>query len=135
MTSGHLDPWQTTQHIASYSRRRHTMDDVTHYSRAHLTTLLRPPHSPHLSNSLTPWLLLCCPMSQILSLLVVDTESVERNLRLLGGKQLSERIMIACAHKLGRQTAHEILRQYAPRPDFVAALESDERIASAMSQS
>ena len=71
---------------------------------------------------------------QILSLLVVDTESVERNLRLLGGKQLSERIMIACAHKLGRQTAHEILRQYAPRPDFVAALESDERIASVMSK-
>ena len=59
---------------------------------------------------------------------------MERNLRLLGGKQLSERIMIACAHKLGRQTAHEILRQYAPRPDFVAALESDERIASAMSK-
>ena len=71
---------------------------------------------------------------QILALLVVDTESVERNLRLLGGKQLSERIMIACAHKLGRQTAHEILRQYAPRPDFVAALESDERIASAMTK-
>jgi len=72
--------------------------------------------------------------TQILSLLVVDTESVERNLNLLGGKQLSERIMIACAHKLGRQTAHEILRQYAPRADFVAALESDERIASVMSR-
>ena len=80
-------------------------------------------------------MLFCLPStSQILALLVVDTESVERNLRLLGGKQLSERIMLACAHKLGRQTAHEILRQYAPRPDFVAALESDERIASAMSK-
>ena len=77
----------------------------------------------------------CCrPVAQILSLLVVDAQSVERNLHLLGGKQLSERIMLACSHKLGRQAAHEILRQYAPRPDFVSALESDERIASAMSK-
>ena len=67
-------------------------------------------------------------------MLTVDVESVERNLQLMGGKQLSERIMIACAHKLGRQEAHEILRTYAGRSDFVQALHSDARIASVMSK-
>ena len=67
-------------------------------------------------------------------MLTVDVESVERNLQLLGGKQLSERIMLACAHKLGRQEAHEILRTHAGRADFVQALQADARIASAMSQ-
>ena len=65
---------------------------------------------------------------------MVDTEQVERNLNLLQGKQLSERVMIACAHKLGRQQAHEILRLHANRPDFVQALEQDDRIASVMSR-
>ena len=65
-------------------------------------------------------------------MLTVDVEQVERNLNLMGGRQLSERVMLACAHKLGRQEAHEILRQYAPRPDFVHALRTDARIASAM---
>ena len=64
----------------------------------------------------------------------MDADAVERNLNLMGGKQLSERIMIACSHKLGRQEAHEILRQYAGRPDFVPALQADPRIASVMSK-
>lgn len=79
---------------------------------------------------LTHYILL--EMTKILTVLEVDLDAVERNLNLMGGKQLSERIMIACAHKLGRQEAHEILRTLTSRTDFVQALRSDPRITSVM---
>lgn len=73
-------------------------------------------------------------MHKILSVLNVDEEAVSRNLHSGGGKQVAERIMMALAHKLGRQTAHEILRVHASAEDFVAALQGDERVASALSE-
>lgn len=71
-------------------------------------------------------------MHKILAVLHVDEESVDKNLRSGGGKQLAERIMMALAGKLGRQAAHEILRVHASKDDFVGALKADERVASAL---
>ncbi len=72
-------------------------------------------------------------MAAVLRKLAVDEEAVERNLRSGGGRNLSERIMMALASKLGRQTAHEILRTHAGSSDFVAALKADASVASALS--
>ena len=41
--------------------------------------------------------------------------------------------MMALADKLGRQAAHEILRQHAAERDFVGALKSDARISGVLS--
>lgn len=71
-------------------------------------------------------------MHAILVALHVDTDAVDRNLRLGGGKQLAERIMMALASKLGRQAAHEILRVHASSDNFVDALKGDSRVTQAL---
>ena len=71
-------------------------------------------------------------MAKVLIALHVDEEAVGRNLRAGGGTQLAERIMMAIAGKIGRQTAHEILRTHAGATDFVGALRADARIAAAL---
>jgi adenylosuccinate lyase len=73
-------------------------------------------------------------MDGVLSKLHVDVESVDRNLRSGGGKQLAERIMMSLAGKLGRQAAHEILRVHASSDDFVKALKGDARVAAALTE-
>lgn len=75
-------------------------------------------------------------MVKILKALNVDKEAVHENLHAGGGKQLAERIMIALASKLGRQTAHEILKLHANEPadQFVAALKADARISGALTE-
>jgi adenylosuccinate lyase len=70
--------------------------------------------------------------AKVLAALTVDEEAVARNLTAGGGRQLAERIMLALAAKLGRQTAHEVLRTLTAAPDFVAALRADERVAGAL---
>lgn len=45
----------------------------------------------------------------VLSGLVVHTDKMRRNLDLLGGFLLSERVMFALADKLGKQSAHELV--------------------------
>jgi adenylosuccinate lyase len=74
-------------------------------------------------------------MSKVLAVLHVDEAAVDRNLRSGGGTQLAERIMMALAGKLGRQTAHEILRTHAGSEDFVGALRGDARIRGALEES
>lgn len=49
-------------------------------------------------------------MKRILEGLVINSNKINRNLHLLGGRQLSEKIMIELARKIGRQKAHEMLR-------------------------
>jgi len=71
-------------------------------------------------------------MGGVLSKLAVDEESVRRNLNAGGGRQCAERVMMALAGKLGRQEAHEILREHAGGADFVAALKGDSRVAAAL---
>ena len=41
--------------------------------------------------------------------------------------------MLALTGKLGRQTAHEVLRVHAGADDFVAAMQADPRVAGALS--
>lgn len=68
-----------------------------------------------LSNStvITHYILL--ESRKILASLAVDHESVKKNLYLLNGDQLAERIMVALTNKLpgGRQEAHHLLKKYA----------------------
>jgi adenylosuccinate lyase len=79
---------------------------------------------------LTHYILL--EMQKVLAVLVVDEERVAVNLMAGGGRQLAERIMMALADKLGRQESHEILRTHSAAEDFVGALRSDARVASAL---
>lgn len=80
---------------------------------------------------LTHYMLL--EMQKVLAALSVDEAAVARNLHSGGGKQLAERIMMALAGKIGRQVAHELLRELASSAEFVAALRADARVAAALS--
>ena len=71
-------------------------------------------------------------MAGVLTKLAVDEAAVARNLHAGGGRQCAERVMLALAGKLGRQAAHEILKQHAGAEDFVAALKADARVAGAL---
>jgi adenylosuccinate lyase len=48
-------------------------------------------------------------MNGVLSGLAVDAPRMRRNLDLLGGFLLSERVMFALSEKVGKQTAHELV--------------------------
>lgn len=74
-------------------------------------------------------------MTKVLTVLHVDVERVDANLRAGGGTQLAERIMMALASKLGRQSAHEILKHHAGTGDFVGALKGDAQVTSVLSES
>ena len=71
-------------------------------------------------------------MAKVLRVLHVDEAHVSANLRAGGGAQLAERIMMALADKLGRQTAHEMLKQHAGTGDFNAALRADARVTAVL---
>lgn len=72
-------------------------------------------------------------MTRVAAALTVDEDAVARNLHAGGGRQVAERIMLALASSLGRQEAHEILRQLTAAPDFVTAVKSDSRVRAALS--
>lgn len=50
-------------------------------------------------------------MNKVIAGLEVDEKSLKRNLDYLGGLLLSEAVMFALAEKMGKQTAHELLRE------------------------
>ncbi|HSC94734.1 MAG TPA: adenylosuccinate lyase [Burkholderiales bacterium] len=52
---------------------------------------------------------LLATMSYVLSGLTVDASRMRRNLDLLGGFLLSERVMFALSEKVGKQTAHDLV--------------------------
>ena len=81
---------------------------------------------------LTHYILL--EMGKVLGVLHVDEERVAANLHVGGGSQLAERIMMALAGRLGRQTAHEILKAHAGSGDFVGALRADGRVTGVLSE-
>lgn len=58
----------------------------------------------------------------ILKGLHINVENSLKNLNLLQGRQLAERIMIYLTPAIGRQNAHEILRQLTKCEDFAEAL-------------
>jgi adenylosuccinate lyase len=76
-------------------------------------------------------------MKSVLSGLHVDAGRMRRNLDLLGGFLLSERVMFALSDKVGKQTAHELVYEASMRGiesgvSFEQALMQDRRVAAAL---
>ncbi|MCC6532767.1 MAG: adenylosuccinate lyase [Burkholderiales bacterium] len=77
-------------------------------------------------------------MKYVLSGLVVRPHHMLRNLKLLGGFLLSERVMFAIADKVGKQTAHELVYEASMRGleggmTFEQALFENARVRAALS--
>jgi adenylosuccinate lyase len=80
---------------------------------------------------------LLAAMNYILSGLHVDTGRMRRNLDLLGGFLLSERVMFALSEKVGKQTAHDLVYEASMHGieggiNFEQALLQDPRVAAAL---
>jgi adenylosuccinate lyase len=76
-------------------------------------------------------------MKGVLSGLHVDAGRMRRNLDLLGGFLLSERVMFALSDKVGKQTAHDLVYEASMHGiehgiGFEPALMQDKRIAAAL---
>jgi adenylosuccinate lyase len=76
-------------------------------------------------------------MKYVLTGLHVDAERMRRNLDLLGGFLLSERVMFALSEKAGKQTAHDLVYEASMRGieggiSFERALMQDPRVAAAL---
>jgi len=76
-------------------------------------------------------------MKYVLSGLHVDAARMRRNLDLLGGFLLSERVMFALADKVGKQTAHDLVYEASMHGieggiSFEKALMQDPRVAAAL---
>lgn len=76
-------------------------------------------------------------MNYVLSGLVVDGQRMRRNLDLLGGFLLSERVMFALSEKVGKQTAHELVYEASMRGiergiSFEHSLMRDARVSAAL---
>ena len=80
---------------------------------------------------------LLATMKYVLSGLHVDAGRMRRNLDLLGGFLLSERVMFALSDKIGKQTAHDLVYEASMRGiehgiSFEKALMQDKRVAAAL---
>ena len=76
-------------------------------------------------------------MKYVLGGLTVDAPRMRRNLDLLGGFLLSERVMFALSEKLGKQTAHDLVYEASMHGiergvSFERALMQDKRVAAAL---
>jgi adenylosuccinate lyase len=81
---------------------------------------------------------LLAAMNDVLSGLTVDAPRMRRNLDVLGGFLLSERVMFALSEKVGKQTAHELVYEASMRGiehglRFEDALLQDARVKEALS--
>lgn len=80
---------------------------------------------------------LLASVRRLLAGLEVDAAAMRRNLGLLGGFLLSERVMFALSEKVGKQSAHELVYEAAMRgiergASFEQALMEDARIEAAL---
>jgi adenylosuccinate lyase len=76
-------------------------------------------------------------MNYVLSGLHVDAGRMRRNLDMLGGFLLSERVMFALSGKVGKQTAHDLVYEASMHGiehgiSFEKALMQDQRVAAAL---
>lgn len=76
-------------------------------------------------------------MHYVLSGLVVNVKAMRRNLDLLGGFLLSERVMFALSDKIGKQTAHELVYEASMHGlehgmTFEQALMQNEQVRAAL---
>ncbi|UCG01213.1 MAG: adenylosuccinate lyase [Candidatus Heimdallarchaeota archaeon] len=67
-------------------------------------------------------------MKELLNELIINEENVERNLYLLKGRQCSENLLVKLTSSIGRQKAHEILRDLTKEDDFVNAVKNHPQI-------
>ncbi len=77
-------------------------------------------------------------IKRVLTGLVVNADKMRRNLDLLGGFLLSERVMFAISDKVGKQTAHELVYEVSMHGmehgiSFEQALQQDKRVRDALS--
>lgn len=77
-------------------------------------------------------------LKRVLTGLVVNADKMRRNLDLLGGFLLSERVMFAISDKVGKQTAHELVYEVSMHGlehgiSFEQALQQDKRVRDALS--
>ncbi len=82
---------------------------------------------------------LLASMRYVIEGLEVNVAAMRRNLDLLGGFLLSERVMFALSGKLGKQTAHELVYEVSMHGlehgiRFEEALKQDKRIGNALSR-
>lgn len=73
-------------------------------------------------------------MKEILSGLTINEENVEKNLFLLKGRQCSENLLVKLTDSIGRQKAHEILRELTKEDDFVRAVKNHTQIKPLFSE-
>ena len=76
-------------------------------------------------------------MKYVLSGLSVDAPRMRRNLDMLGGFLLSERVMFVLSDKVGKQTAHDLVYEASMHGiehgvSFERALMQDQRVAAAL---
>jgi adenylosuccinate lyase len=76
-------------------------------------------------------------MRRVLTGLAVNSAQMRRNLDLLGGFLLSERVMFAISDKIGKQTAHELVYEVSMHGiehgiPFEQALQQDKRVRDAL---
>jgi adenylosuccinate lyase len=78
-------------------------------------------------------------MRRVLAGLDVRPAQMRKNLGLLGGLLLSERVMLALGERIGKQTAHEVVYEVAMKAheagaDFKDALLADARVSPHLSR-
>lgn len=78
-------------------------------------------------------------MKFTLSGLIVKKDKMRKNLDILGGFMLAERVMFALSEKVGKQTAHELVYEASMHGledggTFAQALSEDERIKAALTR-
>ncbi len=76
-------------------------------------------------------------MKYVLGGLTVDAPRMRKNLDLLGGFLLSERVMFSLSEKVGKQTAHDLVYEASMHGieraiSFEQALMQDKRVAAAL---
>ena len=69
-------------------------------------------------------------MNQILSTIYLNKDKIKYNLYLKNGAQCAENLMIKLTDKIGRQKAHELLKQLSAQDDFRTAVKNNEIIRS-----
>jgi adenylosuccinate lyase len=78
------------------------------------------------SSILTHYILL--QMNEILKNLYFNLPKIKENLYLRKGAQCAEHLMIKLANKIGRQKAHELLKQLSNEEDFTEAVKANQTV-------
>jgi adenylosuccinate lyase len=132
-----------------YSEQIVTLARVVRYNAALLVEGMQQEHERDARSWKAEWKAIpetCLSLGKALALtramiegLVVNAELMRRNLDATKGYVLSEAVMLALAHKIGKQSAHQIVYEASMRGveqglTFKEALLADERVAGRLSE-